>query len=146
MNRIMTLLEQFEVERLYFDEKMTIEEIAYKLHLSESDVVTRVEELKDFIKRNKPDFYKYWEYIKKKMTREERTEFNAGQYAIGHYEFGKTYDWKAVHKMLCDAYIEGQTRGIEVTADKVYEFIRKNLKNESYIENIINDLKKELKE
>lgn len=93
------------------------------------------------------------------MNREQRINLNAGQYAIGHCEIGKTYDWEDVHKMLCDAYIEGQTRGIEVTADKVYEFIKKNFKNDyqgkgepvvstdySFIENIIEDLTKTIDE
>lgn len=41
------------------------------------------------------------------MTKKEKQELKASNYAISHYESDKTYTSLEVHKMLCDAYIVG---------------------------------------
>ncbi len=41
------------------------------------------------------------------MTKKEKQELKASDYAINHYESNRTYTSLEVHKMLCDAYIAG---------------------------------------
>jgi hypothetical protein len=41
------------------------------------------------------------------MTKKEKQELKASDYAINHYENNRTYTSLEVHKMLCDAYIAG---------------------------------------
>ena len=41
------------------------------------------------------------------MTKKEKLELKASNYAISHYESDKTYTSLEVHKMLCDAYVAG---------------------------------------
>ena len=47
------------------------------------------------------------------MTKEEKLELNASDYAISHYESDKTYTSLEVHKMLCAAYVAGNNEKID---------------------------------
>ena len=41
------------------------------------------------------------------MTEKDAKILAAADYAIAHYEQGKTYSSMDVHKMLCDAFLAG---------------------------------------
>ena len=41
------------------------------------------------------------------MTEQDAKVLAASDYAIVHYEQGKTYSSLEVHKMLCDAFLAG---------------------------------------
>lgn len=41
------------------------------------------------------------------MTKEEKLELAAGDYAIEHYEHDRTYNSLDVHSMLAKAFIDG---------------------------------------
>ena len=42
------------------------------------------------------------------MSKEEKLELAAGDYAISHYEQDRTYTSLEVHAMLAKAFIDGQ--------------------------------------
>ena len=56
------------------------------------------------------------------MTKKEKQELKASNYAINHYEINRNYTSLEVHKMLCDAYIAGNNDSIpEKSASKDLE-------------------------